>query len=725
MCSSFTQLWLRAVLCCVLTWSALGAADITEDLLKGALVEGVTVDLREPEFSEGVLTTNQGGVITGPNGIRIQAKHIVYTRKKVEGCPICTIQAEEDLILEFGDYIFVGDSLEYDFQTCSGVIFCARTGIHPWFVSGEAIYLLPDGSYHLDRGHFTTSEVYPFDWEIRAGHATLQENQLLCAQDVQFRIFNIPVFWLPSFSMGLDAIYDHPFRYTVGWGGRQGPRIGMAYEIFSWNRWHTFLRLDWRLRRGFGGGLEVQYSSPDRREFFECINYVAQDASIFMPHEHIRYRFQGAYHNSWDCGRLTLDMTYDKLSDKDMATDYADQGLDLEIDGITELDIRRQAPTWIAQFVARPRFNGFETIKQELPTVFCNWKPFVFGNTGIIGEPQLRVSYLDFVYANSFPHVHDYNATRFEFSQRCYRPFYVGPVTATPEVGSTMIFYGNSPEHDARWLAVGTLGCDISAPFYRYFPNGKHVVVPYANYHYYTFPTVSPNRHYIFDITDGWYRQSMMSFGVNQSWYTTDFRGCIRRFLFADVHANAFFDVDTVPHSIPRAYATVVVYPTYTLKHTVDTVWNFDRNQLDHINLRTQWTVSQDLAVAAEYRHRGAFDWRKADHTNFVLDAFRSMEELRASAVSAKRDTFLLSFFYRFHPNWAIEYESRHGWHRRDHTRFNEFEVDLLGSLPSSSEVKLSYQHNEGEDRVAVYFTVGLQRPDRWKASDFVPFLEF
>lgn len=100
-------------------------SDVTEDLLKGVLVEGIAVNLREPTFCEGVLTTEKGGVISGPGGIRIQARKIIYTRKTINEKPVCTIEAEEDLMIEFGRYIFVGQRLEYNFQTGSGIIFLA------------------------------------------------------------------------------------------------------------------------------------------------------------------------------------------------------------------------------------------------------------------------------------------------------------------------------------------------------------------------------------------------------------------------------------------------------------------------------------------------------------------------------------------------------------------------------------------------------------------------
>lgn len=711
-------------LCIFLALTAYLSADVTEDLLHGVLVEGVTVNIQNPTLCEGVLTTEQGGVIEAP-GIRIQARKINYTRKVIEQVPICKIQAEEEVMLEFGDYIFVGERLEYDFQTASGALYCARAGVAPWFAGGQVIYLNADGSYEIESGFFTTSENYCPDWAVSIENATLEEERYLQAKGVRIRLFNWTLLWLPSLNTDLQKVSDHPVDYKVGWGGDQGPRISLSYQLFSWNRWKTFIRLGYRLKRGLGGGFETKYYSEDHREYFDTLNYIAHDSSIFLPHERLRYRFQGTYSNLLMNDKVSVEMNYDKLSDKDMATDYADQGLELEDAERTQLEIRRQEENWISSLYSRIRVNSFETVKQELPTCQLSWRPFVLGNSGIISDTRTKAAYLDFEYTSGLPHVHDYNSTRLSASQRFYRPFSWGPITATPELGGEAIFYGNSPTGGDRWVGVGIFGCDLNTSMYQMFNSHKHVIVPYVKGRFYTFPITNPNKHYIFDIEDGWARLNVTRFGVQQNFYSQDFRGCMRRYLSVDLYANAFFDIHTIPYQIPRAYASFVLYPSSILKHHVDIAWNFQEKQLDYANFRSAWTFSPDFAIAAEYRHRSSYDWRKVDRDNFMLDAFRSVRELRHSALSDRRSTALLHFFYRFHPNWAMEYEARHGWDRRNGARYNEFECALLATLRSAIQLRLSYQHRESEDRVAIDFTVGVQRPERLRPEDLIPYLEF
>ncbi len=687
--------------------------------------KGIVADLREPEYSEGVLTTECGGVVTGPD-IRIQAQKIVYTRKVVEGVPILTIEAEGDLMLEFGEYVFVGSRLEYDFQTKTGVVYDGRTSVPPWYFGGAAIYLLEDGNYYIQEGFITTSESRENDWQIETKEATLCNEQFLRARHVKFRFLGVPLFWLPSFSADLDSIFDSPIRYSLRWGGRQGTRFGMLYEIFSWRRLKTFMRLDYRINRGLGIGFETYVHSEDRKEQFETINYIAQDSSIVHPHERIRYRFQGIYNNLLCDDCLSLNLSWDKLSDEDMPTDYNDRGLELDTAGRTQLHVRYEDEAWVSNFLARVRINSFQTVLQELPTLETQWLPLNLGYTGIISDTKASTSYLDFKYANGLVDVHDYSSSRLELRQKFYRPFYFNYFTLTPQAGGLAIFYGNSPSGNERWAALGQFGANLTTRLHRYFGEcHKHVLAPYLNYTYYTFPTSSPDEHFIFDINDGWYRLNTMLIGLQQNFYHKNARGCVNRYLFADIFAYSFFDTKTVHAAVPKIYGKVIFHTLPILRHRIETAWDIQRNKLDHLNCAVGWTLSSDMAIALEYRHRDAYDWRKVDKFNFILDSFRPVHELIHSSLSDRRDTLLMHFFYRFLPNWAFQFESRQGWNRRFEPKYTEFELDVLTTLRSAWKLKLYYRHRVDDDRFAINISVGLSRPDWVSCEEIIPCLEF
>ncbi len=687
--------------------------------------EGVTVNLREPEFSEGVLKTDKGGVITAPN-LRLQARQILYTRNIQDGKPIFTIEAQGDLLIEFGEYLFVGDKLEYDFQSKAGIIYNGRSGLEPWFFGGRVIYLEPDGSYRFEEAFITTSENYKMDWQIAAEEASLNKAYDLKAKNVKFRLFHMPLLWLPSFKTNLHTILDAPIRYSFRWGGRQGPRGSLLYEFLSRERFKAFLRFDLRLNRGLGCGLETYYLSKDHLESLETINYIAQDSAIIHPHEQMRYRYQGVYNKNWEERQLITSLTWDKLSDSEMATDYKDKGLELDTAGRTQLHVRHDENIAISNFYARVRVNSFQTIKQELPSFETHFRPVNLFNSGIISDSRFRAAFLDFKYANHLIDVHNYQSSRVEIAQKFYRHFQISILNVIPEIGGNVIFYNSSPQHKARWLGFWHLGCEVNSRWHRYYDCHKHVMLPYVHYDFISYPSTSPHDHYIFDIQDGWYHLNMLTFGMQHNIYRKPCQEIVSKFLHADIYARAFFNTHSIPQFIPKIYAAFKFNTFSFLHHSIDTAWDLEEHRLDHMNVRVGWTLSQNAAIAAEYRHRDAYDWRKADHTNFILDSYRSIEELRHSQLSDRRDTLLLHFYYRLSPRWAVEFESRHGWNRMHEPNYTEFEVDLLATLQSACHLRLSYRYREEEKfRMAINFNVGLSKPDRNDYNNIIPCLEF
>ncbi|MFV0340312.1 MAG: hypothetical protein ACK5MA_06775 [Parachlamydiaceae bacterium] len=691
---------------------------ILTGLLSGA-EPSICIDLKEPVYEGGVLRTTQGGVIQG-EGIRVQAQEITYSKSE----SACTLSASTNLIMQFGEYYFIADSLEYDFISQQGVLTNATTAVEPWFFGGETVYLNSDGSITLFNGFITTSETDERDWELQCDAAVLEEKRYLKAFDLKMRILDVPVFWLPCLQTDLESIFDSPVRYNLKWGGSQGVRASMVYEVFNWNRFKTFLRLDYRIKRGPGGGIETYYLSEDHREEFNTINYAAMDNSVSNPHETLRYRFQGLYRNLVYDDSIAVHLSWDKLSDRDMATDYNDRGLELDIAGRTQLLIRKQEETRIERFVSRLKVNQFQSVKQQLPTIELSWKPKLLGYTGIYSDTFFRASYLDFSYSNDTIDVHDYNSTRVELNQEFYRPMPFRYFTLTPEAGTEMIFYGNSPEGNARFLALFYGGAEAKMAFSKVMGCTKHVFEPYAKFIYYTSPTVSPHNHYIFDIDDGWYQANTLKVGCsNQIFRKTEC--CLSRPLLVDLYTYGFFDTPTIGKLFPEVYADVSYLASDTVRHTVEFAWDLQHGKLYHFNARTEWTAAKDLAIRGEYRHRSEYDWRKADHTNFILDAFRSEKSLLHSTLSDRRDTLIAAFFYQFNPNWGCEFEARQGWNRRCEPSYTEFELDLLGTLRSAINVKFSYQHKEGDDRVAFYFTIGLNKPNLKKSDCWLPCLEW
>lgn len=702
--------WILSFLCFC---SALTAAE-PDAFVKELFEQGVTVDLKNPEFESGVLRTSEGGVVTGKD-IRIQAEKITYTK---QGEQTHTLLAEGNLRVDYGTYTLVGDSIAYDFVHGIGIIFNGRSGSPPWYFGGDEIYLYYNGELEVYNGYITTSESIHPAWEIKTKRIFLDQNHYVMARNIQFRFFNTSIFWLPSFRTNIDTIIDNPIRYRIRYSGKQGVRLGMTYQVINWDTFRANLRFDYRINRGPGFGVETYYLSPDCRQSFKTINYIANDPSIERPNSLTRYRMEGIYYYNIIDNHLTIRGSYDKLSDKYMARDYYDRGLDLKTAHRTYFNIRGQIDNLLVTNLATQlRVNDFQTVKQELPVLNTTLHPISIGNTRIIAEGFLKLGVLDFKYADDVTDIPDYNAVRVQLGSHYYRPIHSGPFTITPEAGHLMMYYTKSQNLGEQLLNVADLSTEIKTGLYRNYGCISHTFEPYSAYHFISSPISDPDQHDIFDISDGIWKLNLMKFGFRNLLYCNLPNCRFMPTLVADTYSYAFFDTPTIKRTIPRYYFDVSWHPYSNLRHKLSSAWDAERGIIDHFNLRMEWTATPKLAIAAEYRHRSAWAWRKSDYSDFILDSFVNEQALRDSLLSDRRDTLLLHIFYRYNPSLAFQFRQRHGWGRRDNQpdtsepNYTESEFDTLINLPGAWNMRFSYRNKENEHRVAVYFSLGIDKP--------------
>ncbi len=675
-----------------------------------AFAKDVAIYLRDPELCDGVLNTTCGGVVKAPD-IRIQARNI-ESRRQAEGDePVFTLRAENDLMLEYHGQVFTGTMLHYDFQAHRGILYDARGVLYPWYLGASYIILLPNGDYRLHEGFLSTSPSWKPEWGICLGDAYLSQNRILTATNVQFRIMRLPILWLPYLKTHLDWLVDHPLRYRLRWGGEQGLRFGVAYKMFDNGWFKTFLRLDYRLSRGPGAAIETECRNPDGSDIFLTRNYVARDSSIVDPNERFRYRFQGYYNKCLYEGQVRLNASYDKISDEDMPFDYSDTDLELKTAQKTQINLRGQNDYAIADLTTRIRVNNFETVKEDLPALNLSMHPFTLGPTGIISENRANFGYYDFLPSNLHPDTERFSSIRAEVREDLYRPIRLGCATVTPEVGGLAIFYGNSDKHDSKWVTLGSFGATAMTQVHRYYGCFKHIAEPYVRYQYLTTPNTNPNEHDIFDFNDGWYRLDTLRVGTRHLIYQKWCGECIAHRLTLDLYTYCFFDTPTIGSVVPRLYASAIFDPTPFLRQTSIAVWNAQHNRLDEFNFRTQWTVSDDFAIDAEYRYRSPYYWRRVDPDNFIMDSFRTQAELLHSSLSDRRTTGLVHLYYRLQHDLALEALVHSGWGRTTQPDYCQYQIDLHKTLRSAWNLTFSYQFREDDHRFAIHVKVGLKRP--------------
>jgi hypothetical protein len=657
-----------------------------------------SVDLRNPVYTNGTLSTKNGGVVEGQD-LRIQAKSIQYVRK--DG--VHKVEAAGDLLIQYKGRAYVGKELEYDFNKQSGVVFEGKTFSSIWYVGGSEVFLCPDGSYKVSDAFITTCENADSSWDLHAQQVQIFKEDLVEAKNVRFRLFRIPTFWLPSFKLNLKKMKGPVFRYSIDWDKGQGPRAMVRYQLYSWRDFALYGRVEYRWKTGWGGAIETEYFPTAYKTSFVTRSYLGTDRLETAPDKQRRYRLQGALHAASQSDKTTLALTWDKYSDVRMPADFKSEDFEVNTAKKTIFYLRHEEEKFLATAKVRPRVNTFESIKQDLPTFYLMPKPFELGKTGILSSNFIRASYLDFIYSNQLvSHLSGFSSARIEAYQNLSRAFPMGPLMFTPYLGARGIFYSKSPLEHEKFLGFLSYGARLSARAKKQWDHYKHQIEPYLDYQALSTPTTRPDGHYIFSIQDGYNRLSQFQAGVRNLLFSKKRPGKEPSFS-SSLFVNAFMSEVTIPQFIPRLYLDLD-WNLPAINISWRNAWNFRNHTLDYTNARFQWTVNENVAFSLEGRFRSRFDWRKADHTNFLLDVTRSESELLLSPLSDRRITFLTHLFLRLNPFWECHLQSHHGFYRLNETPYNEVKVDLFRWLSSHLKLRLSYSHTDLDDR----FTAGI-----------------
>lgn len=706
-CSMLYKILISLVLC-LCTWCSLLHAK--EDFLH----KEITLQLKEPEYHDGIISSQHGGIVQG-EGFRLQGEHITYTKQTQNSREIHKITAEGSLMLDYHGQIFVGDYLEYDFLSGTGYVLQGKTSIGVWWVSGKKILLHADKSFEVLGAAITTSEDNQAVWEMTAETVRLSQDDYLSTKNIQFRVLNMPVFWIPSFKTNLNRSNNEtPLRYALSWDAGQGPQISFRYRVYSWEGLELFLRADYRYARGPGGAVEMDYISPDQITRFQSKNYIAHDTFYKddKPNKkRTRFRLQGLYTTHSKDGKGHLDVVYDKISDKNLPGDFKPDDFELSTEKQTKVTARYLQHHYIAGFNVKPRINPFDGFKQELPVLKMNVKALKLGSSPFVLNNQFNLAYLNYVYSNQLvnmpPNIaavlKDFHSVRVETHQELLLPLRYQSMTLTPNAGLIGILYNNSPtKHSANQLVI-TYGADLNAQFSRRFALCEHVAMPYVKYIGINHPLKNYHEVYIFDINDGYHRLNMLKLGINNFFYgkhSSPFLPTVQ----CDLYALGFLADKTFRIPFPKA-GIVFGWHQSNLRMSCDVRWNFNNHVLDFSNLALGYTVNANIALNLEFRHRSRFDWRKDNHQNFILDVTQPIPELLDSPLSDGRNVLLTKAEVKLTPTWLCRIQMHNGWGRKNQPGYTEAKVDLLGLLSSAWRLKLSYMYTT---RGASHFGVGL-----------------
>lgn len=674
----------------------------------------INVQLNEPSYINGVMHTEKGGIITGPD-LYLQARDITYTKKTGKSQQENTISARDQLYMVYKGEMYRGSSLFIDISTGKITITdgCTRNG--DWFIGGKEICIQKNGPIIIHKAFISTSENERNDWSIESEELSLEPGKSLQGQNVSFRLGKIPLFWLPSYKKNLENASGQnraPFTYRFRWGGGLGFMLEMSYDLPSFGRWKNKAIGEYSVKYGLGVGILSSYKGENDFERFDMLNFVAQGKHHSFNPKDTRYRLQGIYQNYYSDSNLNFVAMYDKLSDSGMQDEFADHPLTNARPGLTRATLWRESPDWIMSLNGRIKVNSFQTVKQELPLFTGVTRPVELGSSQWMLYNKFTTGYLNYSYANDSKHVHNFASTRSELSQQLYSTYTFSPLFLTPFLSYNLIHYSSSPQHEQRTNFIADIGVKLMTRYIRQDINSFQSLEPYTTFHMLTRPSVKPGNSYIFDLEDGFNRLNETQFGIRHSFIEKGKNPTLfQRKIHTNIYSQVLSGSQKLPPGLTKLWVDSLFDATEYSSFKLGSAYDLQHHVIDHFNLGTRYTISSSTAFYLEYRERSRYAWRKVDVNNFILDATRSSKSLLKSELSDPRQTIIATLYYAPATNLNIELKSVSGLHKRSNRRYHDFEMTVITLVKGALELKISYGIRSGtQQRWSISANLGARK---------------
>ncbi len=151
-----------------------------------------------------------------------------------------------------------GEEIYYDFGNHTGSFPNARAINEPFFARGKDIQQVREGVDKIQGGTITTCNLEKPHYEIRCKSATLYADEKLIMRNATIYVLGKPVFWLPWMDIPLNWP-NIPVQINQGYDRKDGVNIGVTKGITLNKHLWGKARVDWRQKRGVGGGWKQYY----------------------------------------------------------------------------------------------------------------------------------------------------------------------------------------------------------------------------------------------------------------------------------------------------------------------------------------------------------------------------------------------------------------------------------------------------------------------------------
>ena len=471
--------------------------------------------LGEVELSPDARTASaKNGVVVHWMGSAVSAQSVTLSQETGEAT------AEGDVVVEYagetGERIrWKGHKVRFDFRQKRVEAGSFRFGAGPLFLRGDRLSVTQGGTNQVVLGgEVTTDDAAEPGYKIRAKTLSIDSNRTISAEDALLYVGKVPVMYFPWYTRKADR---HPnfFSITPGYRSLYGPYVLGSYHWLSRTNLETVVDLDYRQRRGIGGGPRLSYDLGDlgkgRGGFYFIQDQAPELSSFNGPIDPDRYRFDLRHSLTNDSG-FEFKGVVRAQSDPMVLRDFFEREFRTDPQPKTFVELSQLNSNWSLDFLAHAQVNEFFRTVERLPDVRLRGLRQQIGVTPIYYESDSSLAYLR--YRDALAGGTNYAAFRGDTYHQLVSPHMVGGwLNVSPRLGARATYYGdpeglNTINSDKeRWVA--NTGVDVGFKASRVWPtfsssaldmNGaRHIAEPQFSYVFVPEPNRTPTELPQFD----------------------------------------------------------------------------------------------------------------------------------------------------------------------------------------------------------------------------------
>jgi lipopolysaccharide assembly outer membrane protein LptD (OstA) len=631
----------------------------------------------EFDFQTG-LGGGTGGVLVRYGSAFLTADQVSVNQESGE------VVADGDVRIQSEEQLWAGEHIRYNFKTHQMEAEQFRTGKTPVFIAAEGLLgEITNRVYNATNAVITTDDVSVPAVTVRAKYIKIVPGEKVEAHHATLYLAGVPVFYFPYYSRTLGPRSNN-FNFLPGYRSSYGPFLLSRYNYFIGDDLDGTARLDYRERRGFGLGPDLNYRLGRYGEGTVRYYYMHDqdpgagggDPTMNKDRERVDFAYQVN-----PATNLNIKAVVRYQGDTNIVREFFEGEYNQNPQPSTYFEVNRFWQNFSLDTYVQPQVNGFLDTIERLPDVRLNGQRQQLWETPVYYESESSAGYYEhnFGTTNGMSAGEHYEAARVDTYQKLLLPeTFFGWLDVTPRVGGRYTYYstatgpGATTDEINRW--VFDTGAEASAKASRLWPEAqndffqvdglRHIIEPSINYAFVPNPNVYgtnlvPQFDYVmpslrllpitmpdYNSIDSIQSENVFRFGLHNKLQTKR-EGQMVNLVDWNVYSDWYLHPNTNQTTYSDVYSDLTVRPRTWL-----TLESLTRYEIQGGELRMSLTT-------ATIRPNNTWSW--------TIGQFYLRDDLSASptALGIGNNLFTSTMLFRLNENWGFRtmhmFEARTG----------------------------------------------------------------